>query len=72
MPTEQQLAEWVAEQVARFQPGALDAGIAILRRHMDAGVRDEAAHARKAHCERMSIKSKQARAARRKAAGKAA
>jgi hypothetical protein len=32
--TEQQLAEWVAEQVARFQPGDLDAGLAIVRNHL--------------------------------------
>jgi hypothetical protein len=32
--TDQQLGEWVAEQVARFQPGDLDAGLEIVRNHL--------------------------------------
>lgn len=32
--TDEQLAKWVAEQVSHFRPDDLDAGIGIMRRHL--------------------------------------
>ncbi|QFG08935.1 hypothetical protein PBI_MALAGASYROSE_42 [Mycobacterium phage MalagasyRose] len=32
--TDQQRAEWIARQTARFQPGDLDAGLEVVRRRL--------------------------------------
>ncbi len=40
---EKQLQAWVAEQVAHFQPGDIDAGIEILRTHLRNAKREAAA-----------------------------